>query len=52
MKTTSRIRLGLLTVAAMLAFAPMPVRAAETCSVESFGEAVDESAQALRAFST
>ena len=52
MKTTSRIRLGLIAVAAMLAFAPVPVRAAETCSVESFGEAVDESAQALRAFST
>lgn len=51
MKTTSRIRLRLLAMAALLVFAPLPAGATETCTIDSFGEAVDESAEALRAFS-
>lgn len=51
MKTRSPIRLVLLALATALVFAPMPVRADETCTADSFGAAVDESAEALRDFS-
>ncbi|HRN87576.1 EipA family protein [Hyphomicrobium sp.] len=51
MKTRSRFGLALLGLAMVLALPPSHVRAEEACSVESFGDAVDDSAAALRAFS-
>ncbi|AHB48620.1 hypothetical protein W911_09805 [Hyphomicrobium nitrativorans NL23] len=51
MKTRSRFGLALLGLAMVLALPPSHVRAEEACSVESFGDAVDDSAEALRAFS-
>lgn len=51
MKTRSRFGLALLGLAMVMALPPAHVRADETCSVESFGDAVDESAEALRNFS-
>lgn len=46
-----RMRPAVLALALALMLAPMPRSAAETCSVESFGEAVDASAAELRTFS-
>ena len=51
MKPRSRIRLALLGLALMLALPPTLASAEETCSVDSFGDAVDDSAAALRSFS-
>lgn len=51
MKTRSRFGLALLGLAMVMALPPTHVRADEVCSVESFGDAVDDSAEALRTFS-
>ena len=51
MKTRSRFRLALLGLAMVMALPPAQVEAQETCTVESFGDAVDNSAEALRNFS-
>ena len=51
MKMRLANRLALLGLALLLTFTPQPIRADENCTVESFGDAVDESAESLRAFS-
>lgn len=51
MKTRSHVALAFLGLALMMALPLAHVRAEETCSIDSFGDAVDESAEALRNFS-
>ncbi|HEX2843516.1 DUF1134 domain-containing protein [Hyphomicrobium sp.] len=51
MSMRQRLYSGLLGLAVAFALIPQAIAAAETCSVESFGDAVDASASELRAFS-